>query len=621
MAIMRYTASADNTITNAFEENLTTRGTGSNMGASDILETFMIYGQATSSSVELSRILVQFPTSAISADRTASKIAASGSVTWKLKLYNAVHSQPVPRSFDLQVSAVSASWQEGTGLDMDGYSDLTNDNTGSNWINASSNFTSASFTMSLQGGANKAAMSGQSFTLTDSDGTSQTFTFNIANNTVSSGSIGMQIDSNTTDIINTIKSAINDASLSSLDIEASTITAVGDADSEMRLLIKQKTTGNAGNTSVDLSGVAHLSVLNSESGFTGGSGKWANAGGDYNSTIVKTQSFDTGLEDLEIDVSDIVEKWLLNSNPWPNYGFGIRLTDAYESGSTSYYTKKFFARNTEFFYKQPVLEAQFNDQKTDDRGNFQISSSVLPAAYNLNKLYFYNNVRGRFVDIAGDSSKRPVLKLYYSSGSVPEGSARGFLNSSNSAVTSLTATRESEGVYYAQIAATASIVNTTYPYLIDVWEYSGAEVLTGSAITPKEFNPRLSRSETNYVLSMTNLRNEYRQIENARLRLYAREKNWSPNIYTVAKTKPQNKIIISGSYRVLRIVDDLDVVPYGTGSLAHTGLSYDVSGNYFDLNMEHFETGYQYGIKFSIYDDYSESYVEQPYIFKFRVIK
>ena len=61
MSILRYTASLDNTITNAFEENLTTRGTGSNMGASDVLETFSIYAQATSASVELSRILIQFP--------------------------------------------------------------------------------------------------------------------------------------------------------------------------------------------------------------------------------------------------------------------------------------------------------------------------------------------------------------------------------------------------------------------------------------------------------------------------------------------------------------------------------------------------------------------------------
>ena len=220
MSILRYTASIDTTITNAFEENLSTRGTGSNMGSSDILETFSIYQQATSASVELSRILIKFPISQMQTDRTGSVLPASGSVTWKLKLYNAKHVDTVPRTFTLQTTAVSASWQEGTGLDMEAYSDLTNDEEGSNWINANNSFTSASVTFSLQGGANKAAMSGQSFALTDSDGTSQTFTFNIANDTVTSGSIGMDSDTNTTDIIGTIKSAINDVSLSTLDITA-----------------------------------------------------------------------------------------------------------------------------------------------------------------------------------------------------------------------------------------------------------------------------------------------------------------------------------------------------------------------------------------------------------------
>ena len=36
MGIKRFYATKDNTITNAYANNLTTRGTGSNMGASDI---------------------------------------------------------------------------------------------------------------------------------------------------------------------------------------------------------------------------------------------------------------------------------------------------------------------------------------------------------------------------------------------------------------------------------------------------------------------------------------------------------------------------------------------------------------------------------------------------------
>ena len=49
MGLYRYTASADNTITNAFRSNLTGRGTGSNMGAADVLEAFHIAGQPSSS--------------------------------------------------------------------------------------------------------------------------------------------------------------------------------------------------------------------------------------------------------------------------------------------------------------------------------------------------------------------------------------------------------------------------------------------------------------------------------------------------------------------------------------------------------------------------------------------
>ena len=104
--IRRYYATKDNTITNAFEENLTTRGTGSNMGASDVLEVFSIYGQNSSSSglsSELARILIQFDVSELSSDRSSGVVPASGSVSWYLNMYNAPHSQTVPSSFTLQV--------------------------------------------------------------------------------------------------------------------------------------------------------------------------------------------------------------------------------------------------------------------------------------------------------------------------------------------------------------------------------------------------------------------------------------------------------------------------------------------------------------------------------------
>ena len=137
MAITRYTASADNTITNAFEANLLTRGSGSNMGFADSLEVFSIYGQDSGSngqSSELSRILIQFPVASISADRSAGIIPASGSVSFYLKMFNAEHPFTLPQDFNLVVAPISQSWNEGTGLDMDNYQDLGF----SNWGSASS---------------------------------------------------------------------------------------------------------------------------------------------------------------------------------------------------------------------------------------------------------------------------------------------------------------------------------------------------------------------------------------------------------------------------------------------------------------------------------------------------
>ena len=44
MAIKKYYASIDTTITNAFKTNGILRGVSGNMGASDILEVFSLYG-------------------------------------------------------------------------------------------------------------------------------------------------------------------------------------------------------------------------------------------------------------------------------------------------------------------------------------------------------------------------------------------------------------------------------------------------------------------------------------------------------------------------------------------------------------------------------------------------
>ena len=60
-------------------------------------------------------------------------------------------------------------------------------------------------------------------------------------------------------------------------------------------------------------------------------------------------------------------------------------------------------------------------------------------------------------------------------------------------------------------------------------------------------------------------------------------------------------------------------IPYNTGSERGTEMSFDVSGNYFDLKIDLLEPGYSYGIKVAYYQETVGNYVEQPYMWKFRV--
>jgi hypothetical protein len=452
--IRKFYATKDNTITNAYQENLTTRGTGSNMGASDILEVFSIYGQASSSSVELSRALIQF-------NPDFSQVPASG-VSWYLKMFNAPHSQTVPSEFTMTISAVSQSWEEGYGIDMENYEDITRGGVGSNWINRAS--------------------------------------------------------------------------------------------------------GSA----------------------------WDTQGGDYRTVSASTMEFSTGLEDLEVDVSDIVNEW--RDGTWSNYGFGIALSSSHESETKSFYTKKFFGRDSEFYLQRPVLEARWDSARKDDRGSFYASSSFASATDNLNTLYLYNRVRGRLRDY-------PVAPT-----------SASIRTAADVSLVSASVSRVDTGIYMAQLAADTS-ESTVY----DVW-YSGSTAYHTGTISVKNFASYGYNPEDIYVLSMPGLRKEYRKNQTHRLNLYVREKNWSPNIYTVAvQSSIPSLIIPSASYQLRRSIDDYVITPYGTGSTMHTQLSYDVSGNYFDLDTTYLEAGYLYEIQYSFYDE-ENGWEEQPYRFKFRVV-
>tara|TARA_Y100001938_G_C8097898_1_gene439404 strand:+ start:851 stop:2803 length:1953 start_codon:yes stop_codon:yes gene_type:complete len=646
--LKRYTASADTTIVNAYQLNLKTRGTGANAGQADVLETFSIYGREQTGSQELSRILIKFPSSKISADRTAGSIPASGSVSFYLRVFNAPHSKTVPKNYKLVVQPVSQSWQEGDGLDLEGYKDLTYDGPGANWLVANDTLVAA--TATFGGLAALASDNGTTLTLTNYDGTSVTFTTDsskapTAGTATLIGTNGISSNAQATQALHVaFAAAIADSTLS-MTLTPSTWT------SETSITLTHKLPGPAGNTAIVVP--TNVTTQGGSSGadsvFTGGTGRWLSAGGDYLTDRVYTQEFVHGTGDAEINITDMVEDWIKGASggKYDNHGLGLRMSASYEGSASaaavredsnvventvgaikSYYTKRFFARGTQYFFKKPVIEARWDSTKKDDRSNFYLSSSRATADDNMNTLYLYNMVRGRLVNIPKIGTNNIYVSVYSGSkdNTAPSGTALTMCNSKLAA----TGTWVSTGIYSCAICIPSSSIKTMY----DVWfsgsgdgvvgpaaaNLSSVQYYTGS-FSPKIIDDGNTALTPRHHLSITNLQTNYLSNDIARMNVYVREKNWNPTIYNVAKNTPETKTIISASYRVYRLLDGYGAVPYGTGSDNHTGLSYDIKGNYFDLDMSLLEPGYAYGIKIAFYDSINLSWREQEELFKFRVDK
>tara|TARA_R110000824_G_scaffold166170_6_gene342867 strand:+ start:1614 stop:2852 length:1239 start_codon:yes stop_codon:yes gene_type:complete len=412
-------------------------------------------------------------------------------------MYNAPHASTIPRDMTLSVMPISKTWEEGYGLDMENYSDLTYDQTGSNWINAGSGST------------------------------------------------------------------------------------------------------------------------------------WTTAGGDFLDQNKNENVFDiameTGTEDIELDITPLVEDWIKGSGDSgiDNYGVVVRLTSSLETSGVTQYTKMFFARSSQYFLKRPLVEARWDSSKIDDRGNFYYSSSVAPAADNLNTVYIYNVIRGQLADIPGADQGAIYVSLYSGSddNTVPSGSKLELAVGGDVASDldfNVTGGYVATGIYSASYAVTAAATSLTRLY--DVWhDDAGTQYHTGN-IAPKKFNSSNYNPNVKIIENITNLKPVYHLDEkNTRFRVYTRNKNWNPNVYSKVVAQAQNYPVESVFYSLYRTYDEYPVFDYGTGSDNQTKLSLDSTGSYFDLDVSMLEPGYSYTLRFLYY--LNSKYTEGDKEFKFRVEK
>jgi hypothetical protein len=164
--------------------------------------------------------------------------------------------------------------------------------------------------------------------------------------------------------------------------------------------------------------------------------------GSPSSIIVGTQHFEQGNENMEIDITDIVNSYITGET---NYGLGIAFPPSYEETITdNFQYVGFFTRHTQTFY-EPYVETTYSCHIKDDRTDFYLDKR--------NRLYLYVNLGGTPTNL----DELPIVTVYDNCENII------------SAYTQSDVIHCTKGVYYIDLLVKTDTNNQPGVMINDVW--------------------------------------------------------------------------------------------------------------------------------------------------------
>lgn len=170
------------------------------------------------------------------------------------------------------------------------------------------------------------------------------------------------------------------------------------------------------------------------------------------------------------------------------------------------------------------------------------------------------------------------------------------------------------------VGSAALTASNGLSWVYPVWHNNfGTTYLSESSPIFLKALPNNDESEeiSQFSTTITNLKPNYKKNEVANFRLFTRNKNFKHNIFSSVVAEPETNIIEDAYFKIFRLIDNVEAIPYGTGTVEFTKLSYDSKGNYFNFNIALLEPGYTYGIKF-LYRDLGTLF-EMKEVHKFKI--
>lgn len=351
---------------------------------------------------------------------------------------------------------------------------------------------------------------------------------------------------------------------------------------------------------------------------------WDDGGVDYSDptkhyigAALDSQTFTTGLEDLEMDVTTFVKNYWADSVTTPNYGWMLKFTQTFEENTKSYFVKRFSSRHARNPLLRPKLEASWSSYHEDDHLNFIEGQE--------SKLTLRNYVNGVPTNVSANAVTGVRLRLSWPDLTTNTWSREMRLdtaqvNGTDSSVSQVSIAGIAQtGMYEAKItpnylqssesALKDALVTSGSLLIQELWDYvddaTGNEkiLLSGSI---RLFDPQAvtNASPTDYRFSLLDVKSIYETSESPTIRLFVRDRNLADEPVRIPIQLP-SKIIPKAYYQVkdtnnskvlIAFSDQLDTPNESTR------ISRDSNGMYFKFPVSVLPRGRTYTIDIGYYD-------------------
>jgi hypothetical protein len=315
----------------------------------------------------------------------------------------------------------------------------------------------------------------------------------------------------------------------------------------------------------------------------------------------REQSFSTGEEDLEIDVTKIVSATL--AGIIPDCGFRISYSGSQETDTFTRFVKRFASRNTVSISKRPQLRTHFNDAVTDNHKTF---------FFNLTGSLFLNNHhRGIAANILSGAANNSV------SGSncayvtlVSESFTRQFnvsqFNIGQNYITGVYVSTFAISEFDSNPALRRQIALGRSASFTEIWGSRDGTIgyYTGSLVINSISRTAFDNTPSRLFVNITNLQTSYDPSELKRFRVFVRDIDTQIVAVKLPIELP-SEYFDQMYYRVRDYETGEVMIPFETQSNG-TLMSVDRDGMYYDFYMDSLPRGRTYVFDFMIKADGSD---------------